>query len=105
MIGTFKDRITVKFLMKNDNGRGSWTNKEVEQGTFWGRIEPMSARNIVQYRQADLNTNTKIVMRKDPATITRNHVLYARGLKYSIDEVIEKEGFYHIFAVGEIIGE
>ena len=102
MIGSMKDRINAKILKKNSNGRGGWNLEEIELGTFWGNIEPLSARNIVQYRQGDLNTNTKITMRAN-AQITKESVFYARGQKFLIESILEKNGFYEIMAVGEKI--
>ena len=104
MIGKMKDRITAKTIKRNPNGRGGWTLQEVDIGTFWGEILQMSERNIIQYRQADLNTNVKIRMRAN-VLITKETSLYARGNKYAIDEVLEKDGFYIIMAVGEKINE
>lgn len=104
MIGQMKDRVTAKTLQKVTNGRGGWTLQEVLIGTFWANIESINARNIIQYRQADLNTNTRIIMRANDQ-ITKECVFYARGCKYNLEEIIEKNGFYTIMAVGEKIGE
>lgn len=104
MIGKMKDRITAMTLKKVPNGRGGWTIEELSIGTFWGQIEDLNARNIIQYRQADLNTNTRIRMRANDQ-ITKECVFYARGYKYKLEEIIEKNGFYTIMAVGEKIGQ
>lgn len=104
MIGQMKDRITAMTEKKVSNGRGGWTIEELTIGTFWGKIEDLSARNIIQYRQADLNTNVRIIIRAN-VQITKECVFYAKGCKYSLDEIIEKNGFYTIMAVGEKIGQ
>lgn len=104
MIGQMKDRINVKFNKKEDNGRGGWTLTELDMGTFWGEIRPASARNIIQYRQADMNTNTTIIMRAN-ANINKFCTLYARGSKYTIEEIIPEGQYLKITAVGEEINE
>ena len=104
MIGKMKDRITVKMEQKADNERGGWIVQEKELGTFWGHIEPLREANIVQYRQADKQTNTRIKMRSNDA-ITVECLLYARGHIYRIDEVIDKDGFLTLLTVGERIGQ
>lgn len=103
-IGEMKDRITVHHINKLDNGRGGFLRKEMPIGTFWGQIESLRDAKLVQYRQADLNSNTRITMRID-SRITRNCVLFARGYRYEIEEVIEEGNFLKILAVGEKIGE
>jgi len=105
MIGSMKDRIRVDSEIKTDNGRGGWTYTYTTLGTWWGKITELSARNIIQYRQADMNVDTEIVMRAN-TKISRDCVLFARGNKYNIEEVTEKtNGFYVIMAVGEKIAE
>jgi len=103
-IGTMKDRVTSKLAKKLDNGRGGWTIEEVPQGTFWAEVKSLSARNIIQYRQADKNTNTLIRMRANDY-VTHDSYLFARGNKYLIEEIIEEDDFFIIMAVGERIGE
>jgi hypothetical protein len=103
MIGQMKDRIKVVHINKIDNGRGGFQRREVEIGTFWGSIEEQSARNIVEYRQDEMRTNTRIIMRKD-SRITRKCVLYARETKFEIEEIIDEGSFINILAVGEKIG-
>jgi SPP1 family predicted phage head-tail adaptor len=103
MIGKMKDRVTAKKLQKISNGRGGWTHQEIDIGEFWAEIEALSARNIVQYRQGDLNTNTQIIMRSNDQ-INRECIFYARGQVYRIEEVLEDKGFLTILAVGENIG-
>ena len=104
MIGEMKDRILAVQLLKIPNGRGGWTKEEITIGTFWAKVEELNARNIIQYRQADLNTNTKIVMRANDQ-ITKECVFYTKGYKYNLEEVIEANGFMTIMAVGEKINE
>jgi SPP1 family predicted phage head-tail adaptor len=104
MIGKMKDRLHFYFLKKVDNGRGGWTTTEEDRGEFWGYIESLSARNIIQYRQADLNTNTKAIIRAN-SLINKDCCFYARGFKYAIEEIIEEDGFYQIMAVGERIAD
>jgi len=104
MIGQMKDRIRVVHINKSDNGRGGFRRVPVEIGTFWGAIEEQSAQNIVEYRQAEMKTNCRIRMRKD-TRITRQCELYARGLKYEIEEILDEGNFLNILAVGERIGE
>lgn len=104
MIGQMKDRVNVKMEQKSDNGRGGWLIQEVDKGTYWAKIEPLREANIIQYRQADKQTNTKITMRATPA-VTIDCVLYARGNLYRIDEIIENDGFLTILTVGEKLGQ
>lgn len=104
MIGAMRDRVEAYTLTKVSNGRGGWTHQETLLGTFWAKIEDLNARNIVQFRQGDLNTNTQITMRANPS-ITRESVFYARGKKYLIEEILEVKGYYTILAVGEHIGK
>jgi len=78
--------------------------KEIIIGTFWVQIESLRDSKIVQYRQANLNSNTRITMRLD-TRITRNCILFARGYRYEIEEIIEDGNFLKILAVGEKIGE
>lgn len=104
MIGQMKDRITIKLEQKSDNGRGGWLIQEVDMGTFWARIEPLREANIIQYRQADKQTNSKIIMRSNDV-ININCVIYARGNFYRIEEIIEKDGFITLLTVGEEIGQ
>lgn len=99
-IGKMRDRISVVMEQKVDNGRGGWTLNEIPQGSWWGEITELSARNIIQYRQADMNVNTEIKMRANDK-INRHCTLYSRGNKYIIEEIIPKNGFYIIMAVGE----
>jgi head-tail adaptor len=104
-IGKMRDRINVSFMKKIDNGRGGWTLEEEAQGEYWGEVLELSARNIIQYRQADMNVNTEIRMRSNDK-INRHCILYARGNRYLIEEITEKpKGFYIIMAVGERIAE
>jgi SPP1 family predicted phage head-tail adaptor len=102
MIGAMRDRINVDFVQKVSNGRGGWTFTLIDQGIFWGEIMDESARNQIQYRQADMNTNTTIIMRANDK-INRHCVLYARGFKYTIEEIIvdERAQYMTIKAVGE----
>lgn len=102
MIGEMKHRVTAMTKKKVPSGRGGWTIEEIEIGTFWAKIEDLTARNIIQYRQADLNTNTRIIMRANDQ-ITKECVFYAKGYRYNLEEVIEKDGFFTIMAVGEKI--
>jgi head-tail adaptor len=102
MIGRMKDRVRVVHINKTDNGRGGFKRTEVEIGTFWGAIEDLSQTNIVEHRQAEMKTNARIRMRVD-TRITRQCVLYSRGLKYEIDEILEENGFLIILVVGERI--
>ena len=104
MIGQMKDRIRVVHVNKIDNGRGGFRRNEVEIGTFWGAIEETSGRNLVEYRQAEMRTNTRIRVRKD-SRITRQCELYSRGQKYEIEEIIDEGAYLNILAVGEHIGE
>jgi SPP1 family predicted phage head-tail adaptor len=104
MIGNMKDRVKVVHINKIDNGRGGFQRREVEIGTFWGEIVETSARNIVEYRQAEMKTNTRIRMRKD-SRITKQCVLYSRGMKYEVEEIIDDGAFLNILAIGEIIIE
>lgn len=104
MIGSMKDRIRVVHVNKIDNGRGGFRRSEIEIGTFWGSIEEQSARNIIEYRQAEMRTNCRIRVRKD-SRITRQCELYAKGLKYEIEEILDEGAFLNILAVGERIGE
>src|SRR3954453_24058357 len=104
MIGQMKDRITIKLEQKSDNGRGGWLITEVDKGTFWARIEPLREANIIQYRQADKQTNSKIIMRSNDV-ININCVIYAGGNFYRIEEIIEKAGFFGLLTVGEEIGQ
>jgi head-tail adaptor len=104
MIGSMRDRVKVVHINKIDNGRGGFQRRELEIGTFWGSIEELNARNIVEYRQAEMRTNCRIRMRKD-TRITRQCVLYARGQKFEIEEIIDEGSFLNILVVGEIIGE
>ena len=103
-IGKMKDRVTAKLEKRIDNGRGGWIIEEVEQGTYWAEIIPLKARNIVQYRQADKNTNTLIKMRANDV-ITIDSVLYGRGHLYRIEEILEEDDFLTIMTVGEKIGQ
>lgn len=104
-IGYFKDRVNVKFVQNVDNGRGGWTELENDVGTYWAYLVPMSAKNIVQYRQADMNVNTQFVMRYN-SVINTHCVFYARGEKYLIESIIpdRQQRFMTILAVGEKIG-
>jgi SPP1 family predicted phage head-tail adaptor len=105
MIGSMKDRIRVDSQIKKDNGRGGWTYEYSTVGTWWGKITELSAQNIIQYRQADMNVNTEIVMRAN-TKISRDCILYARGNKYRVEEITEKtKGFYIIMAVGEKVAQ
>jgi SPP1 family predicted phage head-tail adaptor len=104
MIGSMKDRIRVVHINKVSNGRGGFKRSEVEIGTFWGAIEEASGRNIVEYRQAEMKTNTRITVRKD-TRITRQCELYSRGMKYEIEEILDEGDYLNILAVGERIGE
>lgn len=100
-IGQMKERLSIKFVDKVSNGRGGWIDEEIDRGTVWAEIKELSARNIVQYRQADMNTTTEIITRATNL-IDRHCVFYAKGNKYLLEEIIEdKDGFYHIMAVGE----
>jgi SPP1 family predicted phage head-tail adaptor len=103
-IGKMKDRVTAKNKIKVDNGRGGWTYDEQTIGTYWAEVAPLSARNIIQYRQADKNTNTLIKMRYD-SKITVDTVFYARGNRYDLEELIEENDYLIMMAVGEKIGE
>ena len=104
-IGYFKDRVNVKFAQNVSNDRGGWTQTENDVGTYWAYLEPMSAKNIVQYRQADMNVNTKFTMRYNSA-INTHCVFYARGEKYLIESIIpdRQQRYMTILAVGEKIG-
>lgn len=104
MIGKMKDRITVKLEQRMDNGRGGWLIREVNMGEFWARIEPLREANIIQYRQADKQTNNRITMRANDV-VTMDCIIYARGNIYRIDEIIEKDGFLTLLTVGEKIGQ
>jgi SPP1 family predicted phage head-tail adaptor len=101
-IGYFRDRVNVKKVQRVENGRGGWTETENDIGTFWAFLEPMNAQNIVQYRQADMNVNTKFVMRMNTA-IDNHCVFYARGLRYIVDSVLpdRKQRILTILAIGE----
>jgi SPP1 family predicted phage head-tail adaptor len=101
-IGYFRDRITVNKVTKVDNGRGGWTETESEVGEYWGYLEPLSAKNIIQYRQADMNVTTKFSMRFNTA-IDTHCVFYARGERFLIDSVIpdREQRFLTILATGE----
>lgn len=104
MIGKMKDRVTIKLEQKSDNGRGGWLIQEIDRGTFWARIEPLREANIIQYRQADKQTNSKIIMRSN-GVVDINCVIYSRGNFYRIEEIIEKDGFLTLLTVGEKIGQ
>ena len=104
MIGQMRDRVTVKLEKRSDNGRGGWLVQEVTMGTFWAKIEPLREANIIQYRQAEKQTNTRITMRANDVT-TMDCVIYARGNFYRIDEILEKDGFLTLLTVGEKIGQ
>ena len=101
-LGYFKDRVSVKFVQNTDNGRGGWTHSETDIGTYWAYLEPLSARNIIQYRQADMNVNTKFTMRYN-ASITNHCVFYARGDRFLIESIIpdRQQRYMTILAVGE----
>ena len=103
-IGAMKDRLSVKTIQRIDNGRGGWTDKEIDLGVYWGEIIPMSTRERLQFRQADKEVNTTIRMRANDM-ITINSVFYARGNKYTIDDIVEIDGFLNIAAVGERLGQ
>lgn len=103
-IGAMKDRLTVKTMQRIDNGRGGWTTKEIDLGTYWGEIVPLSTRQMIQFRQADQEINTTIKMRANDM-ITINSVFYARGNKYTIEDIVEVDGFLNIAAVGEKLGQ
>ena len=103
-IGAMKDRLSVKTEKRTDNGRGGWTIDEVDLGIYWGEIIPMSTRERLQFRQADKEINTTIRMRANDM-ITINSVFYARGNKYTIDDIVEIDGFLNIAAVGERLGQ
>jgi head-tail adaptor len=104
MIGLMKDRIAVESQIKVENGRGGWTYSYSTIGTWWGKLTPLSARNIIQYRQADKNVDTEIIMRAN-TLISRDCILFSRGNKYIIEEIMEKDGFYIIMAVGEKVAQ
>lgn len=103
-IGQMKDRITVNNLIKNSNGRGGWIHTEEPIGTFWGEIGPISGSKVVQFRQADLKSNAQIIMRANER-ITRETVLYARGQKFEVEEVIRDNDYITLLVVGEKIGQ
>jgi hypothetical protein len=75
---------------------------ENDIGTFWAFLEPVSARNIVQYSQADMNVNTKFIMRMNTA-IDNHCVLYARGERFIVESVLpdRQQKILTILAVGE----
>jgi SPP1 family predicted phage head-tail adaptor len=104
MIGQMRDRVTIKLEQKSDNGRGGWLIQEVDMGTYWAKIEDLREANIIQYRQADKQTNTRITMRANDV-INNNCVIYARGNYYRIEEIIEKDGFITLLTVGEKIAQ
>lgn len=104
MIGKMRDRVTIKLEQRTDNGRGGWLVQEVNMGSYWARIEPLREANIIQYRQADKQTNARIIMRANDV-VTMDCVIYARGNFYRIDEIIEKDGFITLLTVGEKIGQ
>jgi SPP1 family predicted phage head-tail adaptor len=104
MIGQMKDRLNAKTLAKVSNGRGGWTHEEIDIGTVWARVRDLGARNIVQFRQADMNTNTEIVIRANDK-ITRETVFYGLGNRYEVEDIVESNGYYTISAVGETLGK
>jgi SPP1 family predicted phage head-tail adaptor len=101
-IGYFRDRVQVNKVTRVDNGRGGWLETETELGTYWAYLEPLSAKNIIQYRQADMNVTTRFTMRMNTAIDTKC-VFYARGDRYLITSVIpdRQERFLTILATGE----
>lgn len=103
-IGYFRDRIQVKRIVLVDNGRGGWTQREDDVGSFWGQIIPMSAYNIIQYRQADMNVNTQFLMRFNSA-IDTHCCFYANGMRYIVDSVQtdRQDRFMIILAIGEVV--
>lgn len=103
-IGYFRDRIDVKRITQVDNGRGGWTQREDDVGSFWAQIMPVSAYNIIQYRQADMNVNTTFYLRFNDQ-IDNHCCIYANGMRYIVDSVIpdRQNRFLTILAIGEWI--
>jgi SPP1 family predicted phage head-tail adaptor len=101
-IGYFRDRVDVKKVVRVENGRGGWTDREDDIGTFWAYAQPLSARNIVQYRQADMNVNTQFTLRMNTA-IDTSCVFYCRGQRFIIESVLpdRQNRFLYVLGNGE----
>lgn len=101
-IGYFRDRVDVKRATRVDNGRGGWTDTEDEIGSYWAYCQPLSARNIVQYRQADMNVDTQFTMRFNTA-IDNHCVFYCRGQRFIVESIIpdRQNRYLYVLAIGE----
>lgn len=71
MIGELNRRITLYKREEVANGRGGFAFNYVDAGNFWAGIMPLSQVEINKYKEADIETNARLVMRYNPSSFKR----------------------------------
>lgn len=66
MIGELNRRVIIQKRRTIDNGRGGFTFEYDTVGNTWAAIMPMNQIEINRYREADIETNARIIVRYNP---------------------------------------
>lgn len=102
-IGFLDKRVRVTTLTRVYDGRGGYTTKEVDLGTFWASVQPLGIEERVQYRQLDTTVTTQIYINYNPF-LTKDSFIYFKNQKYQVKGIINP-GFQNEFmelAVAEV---
>lgn len=87
LTGYLDKRVTVTKMEKVFDGRGGYTNKEVNLGEFWAELQPISVTEQAQYLALNTNVSMKVYMRYNPQ-FTKGMFIRFRGKKYEVKGII-----------------